>query len=576
MCTITGIFHFMCGRYINPNLEKQWYQRRVRGNNAEKGEGLGLSTTAYDLLSSLITWNVVSWYNIGNTKTGIHFHEQFLNSFKKLDSYVNAVWGIVYSLQEPTYVADLHLSSFGIFVLRQVMQIATGEERSTLDRYVTTVAQAVDNQLNIQVSEYKETNQTFDLDLLAFLHLYMGPSWMGPSVLSMSLLLNNIPKLSEAGKAALSLASFFLSRESLDPRDAYKWKQQAQEILFLLEDGIRVQGRTAYLVVGGNEGGPDFLATSIMLSVATFLQQEPLMPPTEQGTIPPVLVEKLANFVAQDTDVYSFGFRWVGGEEMVHNMLALGRYDQLKGNTSPSLVLRVNSRNETVLLARFDSPEQLAIKRDIPFDKLSNAREITFNATGTGEVSLVFGATFVPKEISLVGVYQGLTVNKAVKLWDPVLNSATGSSLNSSHVGQQVQVLIEIIIPDYVKRVDIVDPLPGCYEAIHEQFSQTFGPEISISQFRSEFRWDKVIFHGSWLWPGSHVVSYLAIMTTEGEFVLPPTKAFDPTQPEVMGLSTGGVTFLSSLTSSSTFNHFRRHSSSGETCLPLVKGDGLV
>lgn len=65
-------------------------------------------------------------------------------------------------------------------------------------------------------------------------------------------------------------------------------------------------------------------------------------------------------------------------------------------------------------------------------------------------------------------------------------------------------------------------------------------PLNSDSAFTKEFQHDKVIFHGSWLWAGTHTVSYVAVVASEGTFVLPPAKAYDPTQPELMGLSAGG------------------------------------
>jgi len=56
-----------------------------------------------------------------------------------------------------------------------------------------------------------------------------------------------------------------------------------------------------------------------------------------------------------------------------------------------------------------------------------------------------------------------------------------------------------------------------------------------------QFLKDKVVFYGQNLYAGTHTVSYNAVVATEGEFVFPPAQARDIQQPEVMGLSDGGV-----------------------------------
>lgn len=54
-----------------------------------------------------------------------------------------------------------------------------------------------------------------------------------------------------------------------------------------------------------------------------------------------------------------------------------------------------------------------------------------------------------------------------------------------------------------------------------------------------QFRPDKVIFSGTHVRAGTHSVQYIATVATEGLFTLPPTKAYDVNQPELMGLSPG-------------------------------------
>lgn len=83
---------------------------------------------------------------------------------------------------------------------------------------------------------------------------------------------------------------------------------------------------------------------------------------------------------------------------------------------------------------------------------------------------MVFGASFTPSEIPKEEIYRGISVRKVIQLLDPATGEAVGSSITSAKLGQQVKVTLEISIPDYVSRVQIVDPLPGCLEALDDSF----------------------------------------------------------------------------------------------------------
>lgn len=78
------------------------------------------------------------------------------------------------------------------------------------------------------------------------------------------------------------------------------------------------------------------------------------------------------------------------------------------------------------------TPSRTLFFEDLP----SPGSPLNFTATGTGEASFVFGATFVPNEVSTVAIYRGVQVKKVVQLLDPLTKAAKGSPLSSATIGQ--------------------------------------------------------------------------------------------------------------------------------------------
>jgi len=195
---------------------------------------------------------------------------------------------------------------------------------------------------------------------------------------------------------------------------------------------------------------------------------------------------------------------------------------------------------------------------------------VDVNATGRGQVSVIFGAEFTPAEIIPDAVYRGISVKRIIQRVNPLDNRPTGPALTTGVIGQRVVVTIQITIPDYSASIEIIDSFPGAIEPqddliygksssgnMKRQFrggmnmggfnrnrfisfdywSWYFGGAFSMKQFLK----DKVIFYGQNLYAGTHTVTYNAVITTEGEFVFPPALARDVRQPELMGLSSAGV-----------------------------------
>jgi len=204
-------------------------------------------------------------------------------------------------------------------------------------------------------------------------------------------------------------------------------------------------------------------------------------------------------------------------------------------------------------------------------EELPTGSPILFTACCKGEASIVFGSTFVPSEIHNTSINRGISVQKIIQRVD-FGGKIMGGHISSAKLGDRLKITIEIIVTDSTTLLSVVDPLSGAYEPIDEGVSSSQSPIPTydpwfwriwhVFSYR-EYKRDKVIIYGQNVWAGTHSVSYYASVTNEGLFVVPPTKAFDVRQPEVMGLSAGGVFMTSQLPKDSV--------PTNSTCLPWKK-----
>jgi len=234
----------------------------------------------------------------------------------------------------------------------------------------------------------------------------------------------------------------------------------------------------------------------------------------------------------------------------------VSEYDKWQGNAAPDLELDVVSGGKMLLNGTFTSPTDPPAFSALFFEDIPNEGVVKFVADGKGQASVVFGASFVPAQINTQPINRGIQVQKIIQLLDPETNLPFGPPITSAVIGERVVVTIQITIPDYSSSITISDSFPGAIQPlddnIYDDIAQSSPPTPPVvwdywwfyfyEAFAiTEFLEDRVVFYGQQLFAGTHTVSYTALVNTEGEFVLPPAQAYDAMQPEVMGLSAGGV-----------------------------------
>ena len=355
-------------------------------------------------------------------------------------------------------------------------------------------------------------------------------------------------------------------------------EQQAMIALVLLEDNVttsdrsliqslstgwyanlRVQGDTAY--VAGPNGASALALSTQALVLHVFALTRASDP----------LVQKLASYVAagpavgaSDQRMYTFS-----RQVSVYVAFALAAFDRAVGSARPSLsVIAARADGKRIFNASFGvtSGSPAGVSQSYSFKQLGDTHRLQFYALGTGEASVAVSADFVPAQIFSKPVFFGLFVQKSVML------VGAGGKLSKCNLaepllpGQIVQVTISVTAEDdHSSGVMVYDALPAALQAqdpLLKAPADSYQTDTMLSTGEGDYnggftpwswfpdspwRWgfsqlevfqDHVACFAPYFVAGTSECVYTAEVVTSGKaFLLPPTHAFVPTQPGVMGLS---------------------------------------
>jgi uncharacterized protein YfaS (alpha-2-macroglobulin family) len=107
-------------------------------------------------------------------------------------------------------------------------------------------------------------------------------------------------------------------------------------------------------------------------------------------------------------------------------------------------------------------------------------------------------------------------------------------------VGDLVEVVLTLDVPEESWYVVVEDPLPAGLEALNDLpgvLEQSVVSPASAAYERKEVHDERVVFFFTSLPPGEHVVSYRARATAAGNFAALPVQAHLMYQPEVWSRS---------------------------------------
>ncbi|KAI8474284.1 MAG: hypothetical protein J3K34DRAFT_456831 [Monoraphidium minutum] len=341
------------------------------------------------------------------------------------------------------------------------------------------------------------------------------------------------------GTAARTGLALLASKDAAAARDA-------AAIAKVLQNQIRVQGRTAYIAASAGSWSWAWFedqAWALALLTAT----------APKAGAASAVVQKLAAGVARGPRQAGAGALCAGADDQEAGAAAaaLARYDGSRGSTAPNARVTVAAANaagasKTLLDARFTPAAAGRTQAaSTPWGALPpNASTLDVKATGRGEVSLAAGLTFTPAALLPFPTYRGLWVERVVQ------SEGGAGSLGAVPAGQIVTVTVQITTPDDLGQVVIEVLMPGGLEPIDPSVYKDTSSSLLCGMWGGGWR--------SWWCPrlqlttslvridyytlpaGTASISFKAAAATPGTFALPPVKAYAVAQPEVMGLSAAG------------------------------------
>ncbi|CAD7704606.1 unnamed protein product [Ostreobium quekettii] len=484
------------------------------------------------------------------------FEEATLNL--EISNLTSEIWGLQWvkpRFSEPSRV-DTSLNADAIWTANRVVGLLNGEVRELnsgikrLTKLANVWSSVLERQIVEDARSLSKLGSKIDLATLAWTRLTLGADWSPPRCpsqdssfcaeatviehLSIERLSRNIRNMSVEARAHLALT--WLEADKPGHADV------AAVVDSFLSD-MRVAGRTAYVSARPGEAQPAGLQSQA-LALLVFVE-------SNSST---QLVEKLANYVGRG-GLSNGGFS-DSAMAMIASLHALSQYDLSSGSIDPNVALNVSSGSIAILQALFDDPSDPIAESSTPFSALeSPPPPLLFETQGTGEVTIVASLEFVPSQLLPFPTYRGIFVERIVQKAGPD-NAPSSGPLARVPLATPLVITLQITTPDSLGPVVVRSLMPGGLEPIDPLVDPGAATECTADRLGISYRhWfyplcplqetrpSQVTFNYRYLRAGTHAISFQAIASSVGKWMLPPVQAYDEQQPEVMGMSAAGDLF---------------------------------
>jgi len=458
--------------------------------------------------------------------------------------------------RDPERGVDLALNAHAL-VLTRNLRLGGARLPASLLSMEAEWREALRSGLVAQVKRAFQRNLEWaDWQTLVLCRLALGRAWSAASesarvqaVLSIDSLVAAVDSLPVFGKAALALT---LQLPADPDGDTSRWvppppDAATQAILANLASSLRVTGRTAYVASSAaSRASAGQRANAAALSALAFALRSSASPRLAAN------VDKLAAYVAE-LGGSSDGLVWGVSFSSAFGGFALRDYDAATGSTAAHVAVSVLAGSQPLLSSIVSSASPPPPTFVFSWSRLASPPPpLLFVLAGEGEVSVALGLSFVPAKLENHPIERGILVQKVIRRYSPELQGPVGVPLQSVELGSVVTVTLQITSPDELTNLLVEDWLPAGLEAIDPNAAGEGGSPVRremqcpwwwwrCSAFERQTRKDSVNFYASWAYAGTHTLEYEAVAVTRGAFGLPPAKASPSLQPEVMGLSSGGI-----------------------------------
>ncbi|GMH39924.1 hypothetical protein BSKO_07828 [Bryopsis sp. KO-2023] len=385
----------------------------------------------------------------------------------------------------------------------------------------------------------KKSKSQISANTVAMARAALGADWAPPTGsskdvvadLSMERLSKDFDEMSVEGQA------FYILTRLANDEGSHPDVKKATDTW---TSNTRAGGRTAYIA---QSEGSAAAASNVANALALLAM---VKAGVSNGFLP-----KLSNYVARPP-VSQFGFRAHTNFDKITAMTAIRAYDQSTGSAVPNIRLIIKSGKEELMNFVLNDAKRPVSTVSVPWESLASPpKPLEVSAEGVGEISIAVSMTFVPTKLLPFPTFNGIFVERGIRIAGDEESNEAGPSLAVVPVGSIVIVNVQITTPDELGSTSVRVLMPAGLEPVDpnvEQegnacplpFFEFFGPRFFFSCPVQETSPTVVTFTYDSLTAGAHDMTFRAIAAAAGEFALPPVRAFVNDQPEIMGLSSAG------------------------------------
>lgn len=248
--------------------------------------------------------------------------------------------------------------------------------------------------------------------------------------------------------------------------------------------------------------------------------------------------------------------RWNNTQENAQVLVALDKYFQTFEKQTPDFVARTWLGKDYVGESSFKGRSFASSETTIPMSWLvehPETQNLILDKQGDGRLYYRIGMNYAPKSLTLNAKNAGFEVERRYEAIDnpeDVKQNANGTW--QIKAGARVKVHISLSAPATRYHVALVDPLPAGLEALNPALATTG----SQAEDDAETNWYSYWFNHqnlrtnqaeaftTELYEGNYEYSYIARATTQGTFIVPPTKAEEMYTPETFGRSSSDTVIV--------------------------------
>ncbi|MCB9795237.1 MAG: Ig-like domain-containing protein [Alphaproteobacteria bacterium] len=255
--------------------------------------------------------------------------------------------------------------------------------------------------------------------------------------------------------------------------------------------------------------------------------------------------------------------RWSTTQENSFVLLSMDRYFRTYESKTPDFVARVwlgeEYGGEQVFKGRETDRRHLEVPMALLTDP-GGEQDLILQKQGAGRLYYRVGLRYAPEDLVLEPADHGFSVERRyVAVDDPGDVSRDADGTWHVKAGARVRVKLTMVAEARRTHVALVDPLPAGLEPLNPALATTGAiPEDPNEQASGGRYWwwsrtwyehqnlrdERVEAFTSLLWDGVHEYSYVAIATTPGRFVVPPTKAEEMYHPETFGRTSTDIVIV--------------------------------